>query len=329
MSGYLYARSRRGFVYLILLACAYIPCAPGQQSGERAFQWGFEQRVRNENWDNILDYNDATADTRNQVRYRTRLWGNLPVTRDIDLFVGLNQETNQIVNPRAPYRLDEIIFDNAYIDFKKLFVKGLSLRVGRQNIIEGEGFLFLEGGPFDGSRAIYFNAVDLAYTRRKARLELIAIDDPYKDRFLPRIHDRSKPIIEWNEQAVGAYYTNKNSARTSFETYYFLKKEFHDYRAPSNPQFQPDRHIHTAGGRVIHSPAKNWTLAGEMAMQWGSQHPATRIGGWGGNGYARRTFARAGKPYLQAGYYAISGDDPKTRDRIEGFDPLFSRWPKW
>ena len=318
------------FAARLTLALALLAPAVSAQTGEpKPLEWGFEQRVRNENWDNILDYNDGAPDLRNQIRYRTRLWANVPVSSNIDVFAGLNQETNQIIRQRAPYRLDEVVLDAAYIDFKKVFVKGLSLRVGRQNIIKGEGFLLLEGNPYDGSRSIYFNAADLAYSWKKSKIELIGIFNPIRDRFLPQIHDRHKNLIEWNEQAIGAYYTNKNSAKTSLEAYYFWKKEYGDYRAPTHPQYQPDRHIHTAGGRAVQQLDKAWSLTGELALQWGAQHPQTAIRGWGGYGYAKRTFARRGKPYLQAGYWGFSGDDPKTTDKVEGWDPLFSRWPKW
>jgi len=29
------------------------------------------------------------------------------------------------------------------------------------------------------------------------------------------------------------------------------------------------------------------------------------------------------------GIWALSGDNPNTPNKIEGWDPLFSRWPKW
>jgi hypothetical protein len=35
------------------------------------------------------------------------------------------------------------------------------------------------------------------------------------------------------------------------------------------------------------------------------------------------------RPYVQAGWWGFSGDDPKTANRVEGWDPLFSRFPKW
>ena len=314
----------------LLAGLAALPAgALAQSDAGRTIEYGLEQRVRNENWDNILDFNDSMADTRNQVRYRTRAWLKVPASSQVDFFIGLNQETNQIIVPNTPLRFDEVIVDNAYLDIKRLFVKGLSLRIGRQDIIRGEGFLLLDGGTWDGSRALYFNAVDLAYSWKKSKLELIGISDPARDRYLPRIHDRDKMLTEWNEQALGAYYTDKNRKNTSLEAYYFLKKEFGDVRGPANAQFQPDRHVHTAGGRVVRQLPRRWSATGEFAAQWGRQHPDTGVRGWAGYAYARRNFAAARRPYASFGYWGFSGDDPRTSGTVEGWDPLFSRWPKW
>jgi len=312
----------------IVLLLLTLPAARAQ-SGNGTFDFGFEQRVRTEDWNNLFDYGDGTDDQRNQIRYRTRVWGKAPLSKDIDVFVGLVQETNQIVVQRCPYRFDEVAFEHAYIDIKKLFVKGLSLRVGRQNIMKGEGFILLEGNPWDGSRSIYFNAADLAYTWKKSKIELIGISNPRTDRYLPKIHDRSRQLVEWDEQAIGTYYTDNNLKNTSVEAYYFYKKETRDRRAVTNFQFQPDRHVNTGGGRVVQKMSHGWEATGEMALQWGQQRPSTSISGWGGYGYLKKSWKTTWKPSLQAGYWGMSGDDPATSNKVEGWDPLFARWPKF
>lgn len=321
----------RRIATLTLLLLSVLPCHAQQSKEPSTFEFGFDQRVRNENWNNILDYSDATDDQRNQIRYRTRVWFTAPITSNIDVSVGLNQETNQWVygNPWRANHFDEVVFDTAYVDIKKLFVNGLSLKVGRQNFTKGEGFLLFEGGAGDGSRAIYFNGADLAYSWKKSKIELIGIIDPAYDRMLPRIHDAHKPLQDWDESAIGAYYTDNNHKNVGLEAYYFYKKEVHDYLLPTNPQFQPDRHISTAGGRVVRKLPRGYSLTGEFAGQWGAQHPSTKVHGWGGYGYAKKQFVHRWKPYAQAGWWGFSGDDPATKGTIEGWDPLFSRWPKW
>lgn len=299
------------------------------QKSERHLEYGFEQRVRNENWNNIFDFNDASDDERGQVRYRTRLWLKAPVTSNIDISVGLAQETNEIFQMHAATHIDEGIFETAYVDFKKLFVKGLSLRFGRQNLTKGEGFLILEGNPWDGSRSIYHNAAVLGYERGKAKIELIGIFDPRTDRFLPRLNNKSRQLIEWNESALGAYYTDNRWKKTSVEAYYFYKREFGDPRPASNLQFQADRYVYTAGGRTVRKLPNSFSLTGEFAWQWGHQRPNRDIQAWGGYGYVKRTFGAKQRHSASIGYWGMSGSDPANPSTIGNWDPLFARWPKW
>lgn len=301
----------------------------GQAPAERHFTYGFEQRVRNENWNNILDFKDSADDERGQIRYRTRLWFDTSLTHNIDLRVGLAQETNQIFQPRTPTHFDEVFFENAYVDIRRLFVRGLSLRLGRQNLTRGEGFLLLEGDPYDGSRSIYNNAAVLAYERGKSKLEFIGIYDPITDHYLPRFHDIHRPLVEWNESALGTYFTTNRFRKTSIEAYYFYKREFGDKRATSHPQYQPDRFVYTAGGRAVHKLPRNFSATGEWAWQWGHQRNSKDIRGWGGYGYLKRNFGPQARHYASFGYWAMSGDNPATSGRNENWDPLFARWPKW
>jgi hypothetical protein len=215
-----------------------------------------------------------------------------------------------------------------YVDFQKMFGSNFSLRVGRQNLMRGEGFVLFDGNALDGSRTAYFNAVNLSYDFTKGKLELLGIHNPYKDRFFPRINDKAKALTEWDEQALGAYYTDHHLPQTTLETYYFYKKEFNCMYAPTHAQYQPERRLHTVGGRVTHLLRKDWTLTGEFAGQWGKEHPDRDMTGWAGYAHVKKTFEHAWKPYVKFGLTAFSGDDPDTPE-WEGWDPLFSRWPKW
>jgi hypothetical protein len=65
---------------------------------------GFEQRVRNQIWDNILDFNEAKDDYMNQIRWRTRF-----------AQVGESWQANgelawQHSGPRGDLRKDAVVF---------------------------------------------------------------------------------------------------------------------------------------------------------------------------------------------------------------------------
>jgi hypothetical protein len=306
------------------------------QAQKHVIEYGFEQRVRNENWNNLMDYNQTLYDKTFQIRYRSRVWMKTALSKDVDISIGLNQESKEVVKPDKPFRFDEAVFETAYLDFKRLGVKGLSLRVGRQNIMKGEGFLIFEGNPGDGSRSIYFNAAVLGYSWKKSKLELMGISNPRTDRYFPRIHGRSKPLQDWSDQALGTYYTDTNLKNTSVEAYYFYKKEVRDTRAPTNALFQPDRRVSTAGGRVVQKFKQGWSLTGELGLQWGAQHanpaaaiPKASITGRGGYAYVKKTFGNGARSYVLGGYIGTSGDNPATKDKVEGWDPIFGRWPKY
>jgi hypothetical protein len=316
------------YAWILFAASVAVPVA-GQTAEPAAFEWGIEQRTRWEYFTNAFDYNNALADNQSHIRYRTRAWTVIPLGPNMDASVGLVQETWQNFQPRSPWRFDEIAFETANLSVHRVLVDGLSLRIGRQEFKKGDGFLFSDGSASDGSRTSYVNGINLAYARGGSKIEFLGISDPAMDRYLPRIHDARRRLNEWNESALGAYFTTRPRRDTGIEAYYFYKKETGDYRAPSDPLFQPDRHVNTAGGRLVHRWGDDWSAAGEFAIERGFQHGGTQLAAWGGYSYLKRAFASSRKPYVQAGYWAFSGDDPRTPNRIEAFDPLFSRAPRW
>jgi hypothetical protein len=299
-------------------------------NGKTWFGFGYDQRFRHESWNNIQDQNSLTNDERHWNTFRQRLWFNAYLgTPNIEFYVRMLNQFTKTTTPPVPLNLDEVIFDNLYLNFKKTIIPGVSLKVGRQDISFGEGFIIMESSGLDGPRTLYFNAIDITYAHKKSKLHLIGILNPRQDRFLPIIHNQHKNLNEADQQAAGVYYTDSNHKNTSYELYYFLKKEIHDYRAQTNAQFRPDRHVNTIGARVVQRLSHEYTATGEFTLQRGRQHPDAQIQAWGGYGYLKKQFKAKYNPYILGGYWALSGDDPSTSNRVEGWDPLFERWPKW
>jgi hypothetical protein len=314
-------------LFRAVLSAIFFTLAVPLQAGEHQIQFGFEQRVRNENWNNLFDYCDRTGDQRNQIRFRTRVWAGVPLGYNLSLHAGLDSETNKRMG--TDLVADEVMLETLYLDVQRVFTPRLSLRVGRQDLVRGEGFILSDATPWDGSRSMYVNAADLAWHAGKAStVEFLAIIDPGADRFLPRINDQHRMLTEWDDRALGVYWTNPFTDSTRFEGYYFYKTETNDRRPASNYQHQPNRYIHTWGGRLSGQLWKGWSYSGEWAVQSGHQSDQSGIRAWGGYATFRRNFERKGRPYLLAGYTAMSGDDPATRT-VEYFDPLFARGAKW
>jgi hypothetical protein len=286
---------------------------------------GAEERVRTENWNN-LDFDAAVIDTRHQWRFRTRLWGKLGLGSRAEFMVGLDNESRRIRVPYTTPVWDETVFETLYLDYT--IDSHLRLRFGRQNFNRGDGFLLMDGTPLDGSRTAYHNGLLATLSLGKSKLEMLGISNSKYDQYLPVIADKDKPLSEWDERALGVYYTEGRLQHTTLEGYYFFKQELDDHRPSTNPAQQSDRALHTLGGRYVRQLGQGWVAMAEMAGQLGRQDPSTDIRAWGTQGQLKKTFGGATKPSFAAGWIGLSGDDPTTAAN-ESWDPLFARYPKW
>jgi hypothetical protein len=296
-----------------------------------SLELNFEERVRSENWDNVADFSDKTDDAHHQWRYRTRLWASWCLSTKTMVELGLTNESRRITHPVTDFYPDETIFETFNVSHS--FNDQVWVKAGRQNITKGDGFILFDGGPLDGSRTQYFNAINIGYVEPQAlanrHFNLYLISDPYRDRYLPRFDDKKKPLIEMDERALALYYSDTRDANSTLDAYYVFKTQTGDTRARSSVPRLPDRAFHTIGGRVARQWERGWSLAAEAAGQAGVQQPSADVLAWGAAAAVKKAFARAPtKPSLQIGWTVLSGDDPSTT-AYEGWDPLFSRYPKW
>lgn len=323
--------SLRRFLSILCLGAAVL------RAQAPALEFGFQERVRTESWDNLMDHRGAAPDFRTQIRFRSRLWAVVPLGPDLAFAAGLVNENRKIQRPDQAAHGREIAFETLYLDWRP--APGWSLRAGRQNLMRGDGFVLFDGSASDGSRSAYFNAMDLAWSRGGTTVELLAILDPLKDRYLPRINEAVAPrerqlLNERDEAALGVYATWRTEGR-DLQAYAFHKTERQDVRSTADPAFQPDRRVGTLGARVFLGPTRGFSFTAEGALQSGREDPrpgtagpSSRIRAWGAQARLSRDFGLPARPGLALGWVGLSGDDASTPAR-EGWDPLFSRWPKW
>lgn len=290
------------------------------------FTFGFSERVRNTTLNNLFDYNSDNDDKSNFFRIRTSVWAGYTFSPNLSATLKLTNENRPyLVDYKGrdeDWNLHEIFVDNFFV--KASFGKSIPMTaiIGRQNIILGEGFIVLDGNPWDGSRAIYHDAIRLTAKKGKNSLEIIGISNTKEESLFPMIsfldNDEKQMMNSTDETALGFYLTNTALADLQLEGYYFYKQEDYEPEALT---------VNTIGGRVSRKMKNNLAFASEWAFQFGSQGD-TDISGFGGYAYGSYLLTPKYNTVLKAGVNYLSGDDPATPKK-EGWNPIFSRWPKW
>jgi len=299
-----------------------------EEKPSSALDWGFRLRLRQEYQANVYDFSEASADDYNYLRVRSQLWGSWAPTAQWKIYAMLNNEhrrwykSNKGLEDR-PFEIHELLFENLYIEGKNLGGTPFGFVLGRQNLFYGEGFVCWDGGPLDGSRTAYFNALLLTAAFGKRRLEAHAISNPEQDEYLPVLNDQDQPLIEWDETGASLYYTDESFEGRKLEAYYFFKNE------KDGDGVYPESDIHTIGARASGKGFERFTFAVEAAAQFGDRGAQDRLG-YGGYLYGKYSLPVDRAPVsLVLGAFYLSGDSPGSADSYEGWNPVYSRWPKW
>lgn len=324
-----------------------------QLIAQPSFKWGFQERLRHTYMNNNLDFNADKDDEQGFFRFRTNLWGDVGFNQHFSARVMLTNEFRYYTITRQSDKdagrentLDEIVFDNLYLKYTSGGENPLTVILGRQNLIYGEGFILLEGGPWDGSRCIFHDALKVSFKRGDVTIDLLGISNPQVDYRLPKLKFSKEGgkylglpkntmghqyLNDGLEEALGLYITKKPAKGTQLEGYYFYKTERPNYALPPFANATEDQlsmlYVHTVGGRVVHPFTEKLKLMTEWAYQTGEQ-AKNKIAAYGGYANLAYTLLPEKKGILTAGVNVLSGDDPETAD-VEGWNPIFSRWPKW
>ncbi|KAF0103658.1 MAG: hypothetical protein FD187_926 [bacterium] len=334
---------------LFLALCAGLASAADPAP---VFSGGADLRLRQEMFDNAI-WLDSTNDDhkRSFQRYRARAWGQAAPAENIKahgrlMWEGRHYSTLDLpaTTPHDDTYNGALMFDSLYLQADRLGGLPLSLKLGRQDIILGNGWLVLDGTPFDGSRTIYFDALRATYSRGDTSLDLILVDNDAKSTLV--LNNKDEDQIEQDEQGLILYARHKWNPDTSIDGFY-MYKDNDASRGEAPPRwynngaaarsFADDGHTHAVGGRVESRFAERWSLRAEAAYQWGRRETRNASGGtisdrdlraWGFNGRLTRDFGGDWKQRAHLGYEFLSGDDPDTSDN-EAFDPLWGRWPQW
>jgi hypothetical protein len=306
---------------------------------------GGDIRWRGVTFDNVWTFNDhADYDSWSFNRFRTRLSIDARPIEDVRAYIRLTNEyrwgTEDKAFSNAKHDWNDtkdIAIDNAFIEMSDIMDRPLTAKVGRQDLVFGEGFVVLDGTPYDGSETIAFDAIRLTYN--------LADPETAVNLIWAKTSEGTVPNPDYadadDEDLYGVYLVGKWAEGITFEPY-FLVRNLNNARnwvtiTPAGPAFdqlEPKLITYMPGMRVS---GKNGNIgyAAELAYQFGDLEDY--IGGtedadrdaWGGYVKGTYTFADAAwTPALTVGVTYLSGDDPETED-FEGWDSFYAEWPKW
>jgi hypothetical protein len=306
--------------------------------------WGGDIRIRQEYENNIRDFNRDQLDHRNVIRTRYRLWAEmgrffsdpaLRVPNGLSFYGRLLYEPRYYSqyqpSPAPPYPdWNEVAVDNLYMDWQRIGGLPISWRLGRQDIRYGRSFIFGSGTPLDGSRSAYFDAskATIHLDPIQSQVDFLCIRNrgDESDRLKPwNWEDVQSPVSEYDVDAHGVYFTTKIVKDHEIGVYYLSK---HDDPLPA----YVDKHFSTntirTAGAILQGKTGRWDYYAEGAGQTGTYgDQRQRAYAFSGDmGYTFRDTAWT--PRIHGGYEYLSGDDPNTKIH-EGWDPVFSREPRW
>jgi len=285
---------------------------------------------------NVLALGAEPDPHRRFFRVRTRAWGERWFTQGWRLFARINNESRSYLECEdCQSKFDEVIFENLFFEFTNQKGNPFGLRVGRQDLFYGDGFVICDGTPLDGSRTSYVNGMLLTTAIPSWSFDLFAAWNREEDEWLPRINNQYTRLLEYDEFVGGLYVRGFDpEARPkpyTIDYYYIFKQEETSERLAT---------INTFGTRfmVTLGPAD---ITGELAYQ-GGKAPESRfviaspdlagrqdISAYGGQAGAVLRQPGGLPLTLDGGYVHLTGDDPLTRNKFEGWNPVMGRWPRW
>jgi hypothetical protein len=301
------------------------PAEPSAPVAKPKLTLTYTQRIRIETSDNVTWLAADSLAGSSYLRNRTSLVALWKPIAKYEFGLKLTNELRyHFVPEKKKTEFDQLFVDQLYARFDSVGHQPLNVVLGRQNIDFGEGFVVMDGGPLDGSRSAYFNALRLDWTIWPSQtMTAVVAYQPRWDGLLPVLHEhnRYKALIEQSELAFMLQY-NRSLGKGSMQAY-LLRKQATAYKTA------PRIDLNCLGGRAKLPVIARLTATAEAAVQIGRRggHDQFSLGGYAYAEYATGLNRLLPKSVTVGGLF-LSGDR-YTTDKYEGWDPLWGRWPKW
>jgi hypothetical protein len=300
------------------------------------FNWGMDLRLRFEYLNNVSTL-DKSAPNHEQIynRYKGRWWGTVTPTKDIEFNVKLTWEgrswcENDTIAGWDSSR-DQVIFDNVYLKWRNFLGLPLTVTAGRQDILLGDGWWTGDGGPLDGSRSYYYDAVRLDYALPEIKTDVTTIwiqQDAQGDAWFPKIDNRPVPALmtEQDEEGAILWISNKSLPNMEIDPYFVYKND--KTEVVNGKEVGRTGDYYMFGTRVAGKIGDHWQYRDDIAGQFGHRN-GQQLCALGSLNQISYNFNDKLQNRLYVDYEFESGDDPGTKGTNEEFDMMWGRYPRW
>lgn len=311
-----------GFVLVFLLLIPSLAFAIDLSN----VKFGGQVRLRGYVLENPFDFQsdgtfgpfDADWDNYSVFRLKASVFTSIDVGDNVTGYVKLtNQNYGEgVTGAEGTTEIDntsnKVFLDNAYINVKNLLNMPLTLRMGRQNLIYGSGFVILDGQSQFASTSIYFDGVKLGWS---------ITDNILLDVFYMKDQENVRnESVDDDITLKGVYLTAKGMPVIGKGEVYFLNRK----------DESSEKNINMYGLRLSDKIDFGLDYAAEVALQGGDSYLANvdqdALGLKLDLGFTFKDLNF--KPRIFGQYAFMSGDEAGTAD-YEGWDVFYGGWPQF
>lgn len=294
-------------------------------------------RFRGEAYDNFWNFDDQdkgitgvkkTADDSAQYfRLRTHVGADARLAEGVRAYVLFVNEYRPGNAQIAGNDRTVTAVENAFLQLSEFAGLPLTVTIGRQNLVYGEGWIVLEGTPQDGSTTIAFDALKLSYDLSEYNKKI--------DLFGAKISEGATGTAD-DSDFYGLYVTD-TTFPCKLEYYYLLLHQNADYFMRAGAlasRRMPEKTVDTIGARLSGKITDQLSFATEWGKQFGRRRNVQDtdyldIDAFAGYAHATYAFDADMSPTADLGYWFYSGDGDATSadGKYTGWDPMFSEWP--
>ncbi len=293
--------------------------APDAASWTKDITMGGRVRMRGYNLQNVWTFNDdMDQDNWDVFRHKTDVWMKVNASDKVSGFIQIaNQNWGEGVTSANNWEIDnmsnKLFVDNAYINVQDMFELPVDMKIGRQNVMYGSGFVLFDGNSQFGSTSIFLDGVKLGWKIS----DTITLDGLYFKDWEGNRDNASDDDIT----VGGGYLTNKNGWLVGGQEELYVLNRYDQNLG---------KDIWMYGLRFSDKLECGFDYSLEGAIQKGDAKEDVDQDALGYKLSTGYTFTdSAMKPRLYLNYAFLSGDEDQNDDDSERWDVFYGGWPQF